>query len=118
MVAEDCHLPVRRPREDKLSTSGNPVDLPRGRASIGYWLARRHRGRGIARQALGMISTWGSSLPGVRRLELSIDPGNEASWRTAESAGYQREGFLRSWQQPDGTHLDMYLYTLLARRRG
>ena len=49
-------------------------DLPQGRASMGYWLASRHRGRGIARQALGMLSTWGLSLPGLHRLELSIDP--------------------------------------------
>lgn len=92
-------------------------DLPQGRASIGYWLASRHRGRGIARQALGMLSTWGLSLPGVHRLELSIDPNNEASQRTAEHTGYQREGLLRSWQETDGTRHDMYLYSLLTRER-
>lgn len=89
-------------------------DLPQGRASIGYWLACRHRGRGIARQALGMISVWGMSLPGVHRLELSIEPGNEASWRTAEHVGYQCEGLRPGWQEIDGTCRDMYLYSLLA----
>ncbi len=89
-------------------------DRPQGRASIGYWLADRHRGRGIARQALGMLSVWGLNLPGVDHLELSIDPANEASWRTAEHAGYRREGLLRSWQETDGTRRDMYLYSLLA----
>lgn len=63
-----------------------------------------------------MISNWGLGLPGVRRLELSIDPGNEASWRTAESAGYRREGLLRSWEEVDGTRRHMYLYALVARR--
>lgn len=89
-------------------------DLPQGRASIGYWLACRHRGRGIARQALAMISAWGLSLPGVHRLELSIDSGNEASRRTAEHVGYQCEGLRRSWQEFDGTRRDMHLYSLLA----
>ncbi len=89
-------------------------DLPQGRASIGYWLACRHRGRGIARHALSMISAWGLNLAGVYRLELSIDPGNEASQRTAEHVGYQCEGPLRSWLETDGTRRDMYLYSLLA----
>jgi ribosomal-protein-alanine N-acetyltransferase len=88
-------------------------DLPQGRASIGYWVAGRHRGRGIARHALRMISRWGLGLPGVHRLELYVEPRNEASWRAAERAGYQREGLLRSWQAVGGERRDMYMYSLL-----
>ena len=91
-------------------------DLPQGRASIGYWLASRHRGRGVARQALSMLSAWGLSLPGVHRLELAIHPSNKASQRTAEHTGYQREGLVPSWQETDGTRHNMYLYSLLARQ--
>lgn len=46
-----------------------------------------------------MLSDWGLALPGVHRLELYVEPWNEGSWRTAERAGYTREGLLRSWQQ-------------------
>jgi ribosomal-protein-alanine N-acetyltransferase len=88
-------------------------DLAQGRASIGYWVAGRHRGRGIARHALRMISRWGLGLPGVHRLELYVEPRNEASWRAAERAGYQREGLLRSWQAVGGERRDMYMYSLL-----
>jgi len=62
--------------------------IANGRVSIGYWVVARHRGRGIARHALQAISQWGSTLPGVHRLERYVEPWNEASWRTAESVGY------------------------------
>jgi len=84
-----------------------------GRVSIGYWVAARHRGRGVARHALQAISHWGSTLPGVHRLELYVEPWNEASWRTAESVGYQREGLLRSWQTVGDQRRDMYIYALI-----
>jgi RimJ/RimL family protein N-acetyltransferase len=87
--------------------------IENGRVSIGYWVAARHRGRGIARHGLQAISQWGSLLPGVHRLELYVEPWNEASWRTAESVGYQREGLLRSWQAVGDQRRDMYMYALL-----
>ena len=84
-----------------------------GRVSIGYWVAARHRGHGIAAHALQAISQWGSTLPGVHRLELYVEPWNEASWRTAESVRYQREGLLRSWETVGHQRRDMYMYALL-----
>ena len=103
------------------STSGDAVGqiglwlsgIANGRVSIGYWLAARHRGRGVARHALQIISTWGSTLPGVHRLELYVEPWNVASWRTAEGVGYQREGLLRGWQAVGKERRDMYMYALL-----
>ena len=89
-------------------------DLMQGRASIGYWVAARHRGRGIAQHALALISTWGLDLPGVHRLELYVEPWNQASWRTAERVGYLREGLLRSWQTVGEERRDMYMYSLLT----
>lgn len=55
------------------------LNLAQGRASVGCWVAARHRGQGVASRALGMISTWGLGLPGVHRLELYVEPWNEAS---------------------------------------
>jgi ribosomal-protein-alanine N-acetyltransferase len=87
--------------------------IANGRVSIGYWVAARYRGRRIARHALQAISHWGFTLPGVHRLELYVEPWNEASWRTAESVGYQREGLLRSWQAVGDERRDMYMYALV-----
>ena len=66
-------------------------DLMQGRVSIGYWVTARHRGRGIAKHALALISTWGLGLPGVHRLELHVEPRNQATCvRTSTMARQQR----------------------------
>jgi [ribosomal protein S5]-alanine N-acetyltransferase len=88
-------------------------DQRHGRASIGYWVAGRMRGKGIAGHALRMVSAWGVELPGIDRLELYAEPWNEGSWRAAERAGYQREGLLRSWKRVGDERRDMYMYSLL-----
>lgn len=91
-----------------------PREQPSGRASIGYWVAARHRGRGIARRALQMVTTWGLTLPGISRLELYIEPWNEPSWRVAEAVGFQREGLLRGWQPVGDERRDTFMYALLG----
>jgi [ribosomal protein S5]-alanine N-acetyltransferase len=89
-------------------------DHRHGRASIGYWLTPQHRGRGYASAALRALTRWAWTLPGIARLELYVEPWNESSWRTAESAGFHREGLLRGWQPVGNKRRDMYMYSLLA----
>lgn len=89
-------------------------DIEHGRASVGYWVAGSHRGRGYAGRALQVLTDWAATLPEVNRLELYIQPFNEPSWRAAESAGYQREGLLHRWQVVDGRPRDMYVYAKTA----
>jgi RimJ/RimL family protein N-acetyltransferase len=89
-------------------------DIAHGRVSIGYWIERSHRCHGYAGRALRLLSSWGSTLDEVSRLELYVEPWNEGSWRAAESAGFRREGLLRRWQKIDGLPRDMYMYARLA----
>jgi len=49
----------------------------------------------------------------MQHLELYVEPWNVGSWRTAEHAGFQREGLMRSWQELGGLRRDMYMYALL-----
>ena len=81
-----------------------------GRASVGYWVVRR----GAAGYAARALARWAHQELQVPRLELYVEPWNTASIRTAENAGYQREGLLRSWQEVGGTRRDMYMYARLA----
>ncbi len=71
-------------------------ELPRGRASIGYWMSPAARRRGYVTAALAAISDWGLHLDGLHRLQLLVEPWNEGSWLAAERVGYQREGLLRA----------------------
>jgi RimJ/RimL family protein N-acetyltransferase len=88
-------------------------NIRHGRASIGYWIVASQRRRGIAGSALRAITAWGFSLPEVARLELYVEPWNTGSWRTAEGAGYEREGLLRGWQEVGGVRRDMFMYARL-----
>ena len=88
-------------------------DIGAGRASVGYWVAPPARGRGASGHALKTLTFWALGVLGIARLELQVEPRNEASIRVAERAGFQREGLLRSWQEVGGERKDMLMYSLL-----
>jgi ribosomal-protein-alanine N-acetyltransferase len=92
-------------------------DLRQGRVSIGYWVASSHRGRGLGSDALRTLTRWAVELPGVHRVELYVEPWNAASRRTAEHAGFEVEGLLRSWQTVGDERRDMLMYASLASSR-
>jgi RimJ/RimL family protein N-acetyltransferase len=89
-------------------------DVAEGRASVGYWVAESARGRQVAARAALALTRWAHHELQVPRLELHVEPWNAASIRTAENAGFQREGLLRGWQEVGGTRKDMYVYARLA----
>lgn len=66
-------------------------------AEVGYWIAARARGRGIASRALDLASTWAFSsrceLP-LTRLELLHSVDNHASCRVAGNCGYLLHSIL------------------------
>jgi RimJ/RimL family protein N-acetyltransferase len=63
----------------------------------------------VAASALRAPTTFGWTLPELFRIELYVEPWNRGSIRTAERAGYQREGLLRSHQPIGGHRVDMLL---------
>ena len=71
------------------------------------------RGRSAAGYALKTLARWSLGVLGIPRLELNVEPWNEASIRTAERAGFQQEGLLRNWQDVGGKRKDMLMYSLL-----
>ena len=91
------------------------VDLDLGceQGEIGYVVARDARGRGIAGRALRLVTGWALDDLGLERVELHIDPANEASIRVAERIGYVREGVLRSVHFKEGVRNDVVMYSLL-----
>ena len=50
------------------------------------------RGRGLAPKALWLGATWGLRDLGLERVVAEADPGNTASIRAIEKAGFRREG--------------------------
>jgi RimJ/RimL family protein N-acetyltransferase len=91
-------------------------NIESGRATTGYWIAAQFRRQGYVTAALRALTTWALTMPEVERLELYVEPWNEASWRAAEAAGYQREGLLRAWQRVGDARKDMFIYSVLPSR--
>ena len=71
------------------------IDRTARTAELGYVVAPAARGRGVASEALGLLTDWAFAL-GMERLELLISVENEASKRVAARCGYVREGVVRS----------------------
>jgi len=71
------------------------IDRAARTAELGYVVVPAARGRGVASEALGLLTDWAFAL-GMERLELLISIENEASKRVAARCGYVREGVLRS----------------------
>ena len=82
-------------------------------AEIAYVVASFARGRGLATDALELLSRWAFDQLGLERLQLRVDPDNAASLRVAEKAGFQREGLLRSCFVVRGRRIDSVLYSRL-----
>lgn len=89
-------------------------DLDEGRATVGHWIAPAARRHGYATDALRLLSRWAEGLAGVDRLQLYVEPWNEASWRAAERARYRREGLLRSWERVGSVRRDVFVYSRIV----
>jgi len=84
------------------------------RGTIGYWVARDARGRGVCTRAVRLLSRHGLEELELQRVDLVTDPDNVASQRVAEKVGFQREGVLRAHlRHPDGRIRDSVMFSLL-----
>lgn len=72
----------------------------------GYATFIHARGRGVATRALCLLAAWAFAETSLARLELTVMPGNDASLRVAERAGFQVEGRLRSVLDQRGSRRD------------
>jgi RimJ/RimL family protein N-acetyltransferase len=84
-----------------------------GRAEFGYVIAAWARRRGVGTRALRLYSKWAFSTLGLARLELLVQPGNEASRALGRRAGFTEEGVLRSHSVVRGQRKDMVMLALL-----
>ncbi|MFF5246802.1 GNAT family N-acetyltransferase [Streptosporangium sp. NPDC000095] len=80
---------------------------PLGQAMTGYSLRPEFRGRGFATRAVNLLVGWVFEHTPLARIIAGTSPGNVASHRVLERAGFTREALLRGMLPgPDGTRLD------------
>jgi RimJ/RimL family protein N-acetyltransferase len=102
---------VDPPRSQAIVVDGRAVggvglelmtDVNRRSAEIGYWLGVDYWGRGIATEAVTLVTTWAFGAHGLLRIFAQPFAENRGSRRVLEKAGYALEGTMRRSAVKDG----------------
>lgn len=104
-----------------LTDGGTPVgtvdflnfDPLNNRAELGLFIAAEHRGRGLGREALELLTAYAREHIGLRQLYVFIALDNEVCLRLFEDYGYHRCGILHSWVKRGTTYRDVALLQMI-----
>jgi ribosomal-protein-alanine N-acetyltransferase len=97
------------------------ADISRGPAhsgALGYWIDRRHAGRGVASTAVALLVDHCFGPVGLHRIEAWVRPENEPSLRLLARIGFREEGVARASLWVDGAWRDHVLLALCAEEAG
>ncbi|GAB2959811.1 GNAT family N-acetyltransferase [Micromonospora polyrhachis] len=81
---------------------------------VSYAIAPEARGFGIAAEAVDALAIALILEHGFQRVELRVAPGNTASRRVAEKAGFTYEGLLRNAGYAQGGRVDLEVWSFVA----
>jgi ribosomal-protein-alanine N-acetyltransferase len=83
-------------------------------ASLGYWIARTHAGRGIIPTAVALVCDHLFTVAELHRVEIAIRPDNPRSLRVVEKLGFTKIGLAPSYLHIAGKWRDHVVYQLVA----
>lgn len=81
---------------------------------VSYAIAPEARGFGMAAEAVDAVAVALILEHGFQRLEVRVAPGNTASRRVAEKAGFTYEGLLRNAGYVHSGRVDLEVWSLVA----
>ncbi|MDA1265163.1 MAG: GNAT family protein [Planctomycetota bacterium] len=84
-----------------------------GGMEVGYWIAEEHTNQGLATESAALLSRVALQHLAVARVELRVQPGNDASIRVAEKLGFRHEGLLRNRLEIEDGWFDLESFTLV-----
>jgi [ribosomal protein S5]-alanine N-acetyltransferase len=80
------------------------------KAEIGYWLARKHWGKGIMPEAVKIVTDFAFKKLKLKRLYAGVYSFNPPSMRVLEKNGYKLEGIHQKDIKKEGKLFDKHLY--------
>lgn len=117
-LGEDHVYGIFSPGEtEALGGSGLHPRVGPGAFEIGYWVSAAAAGRGIATETTAALTRAGIELAGAKRIEIRVDPSNEASLKIPRKLGFTEEATLRKrlpGRLPGDELRDSVIFTLLA----
>lgn len=83
-------------------------------ATLGYFIAERYNGRGIATEAVRSACGFAFGQARLHRVQAGVMPRNKASIRVLEKVGFRHEGFSPRYLSINGTWEDHDMFALTA----
>jgi RimJ/RimL family protein N-acetyltransferase len=84
-----------RAETEVVGGSGLHTRVGEGAFEIGYWVRASRVGEGLATEATAALARVAFEVVGVQRVEIRVDPANEASLRVPRRLGFREEALLR-----------------------
>jgi ribosomal-protein-serine acetyltransferase len=97
------------------SISLHGIDWSNSQASIGYYLAEKMQGKGIASKAVKAVINHAFKDLSLNRIEIRCGKDNYKSQGIPERLGFYREGIIRDGEYLNGRFHDLIVYGLLSR---
>jgi len=89
------------------------IDPKIGSCELGYWLGRKHWGKGSMPEAINMITHHGFHSLGLRKIWAKVLENNKASAVVLKKQGFVREAELREALLVKGKHQNELIFGLL-----
>jgi RimJ/RimL family protein N-acetyltransferase len=104
-----------RDEREVVGGSGLHTRIGAGALEIGYWIRASRVGRGYAREATAALTKVAFLVCGVDRVEIHVDPENDASLRIPRALDFTEEATLRRrLPSVDGRPRDSVVFVLFA----
>lgn len=87
---------------------------PFGSGSLGYYADADQCGNGYMKEAIKLVLRHAFQKIGLNRVEVNIQPGNEASIGLVKSVGFIKEGFSRKYLKIDDEYRDHERWAFLS----
>lgn len=115
-LGEDFVYGIFAPDESEvIGGSGLHTRIGPDALEIGYWIRASQIRRGLAREAAAALTMVAFRVCGVDRVEIRVDPGNDASLRIPRALGFTEEATLRRRiPAADGVPRDAAVFALFA----
>ena len=84
------------------------------RAEIGYLLHPDHWGKGLVSEAIDAVMDYGWNVMGLHSVEANVNPGNSASIRVLQKAGFVQEAYFRQNYFFRGRFIDSLIFCKLT----
>lgn len=89
-------------------------DVFRHTGYLGYWIGEAYWGKGIATEAVKLMTTYGFETMKLTKIQAGVFDFNKPSMRVLEKAGFELEGILKKSAIKNGQVCDDYIYGVVS----